>query len=55
MNKFIKTYFDMINSRLFFESIRTINHNYRKILDIKSKTAQEFYDSVIVIKKDKVL
>ncbi len=55
MNKFIKTYFDMINSRLFFESIRTINHNYRKILDIKSKTAQEFYDSVIVIKKDNLV
>ncbi len=52
MNKFIQTYNSIINSRLFFEDIKTINHNYKKITKIKSKTAKEFYDSLIVINKN---
>lgn len=34
---------------MFFENIKTLNHNYKQITTIKSKSAKQFYDSLIVI------
>jgi hypothetical protein len=48
MGKFDKVYDEKI-ARLFYESIRTLDHNYRIITESKSKSAKDFYDSLIVI------
>lgn len=48
MGKFDKVYDEKI-SRLFYESIRTLDHNYKVITESKSKSAKDFYDSLIVI------
>jgi hypothetical protein len=48
MNKFDNTY-NEIKSRLFYERISTLEHNYKMITEIKSKSAKDFYDSLIVI------
>lgn len=52
MNEFLKAYNNIINRRLFYEDIKILNHNYKKILNIKSKNVKEFYDSLIIIDKD---
>lgn len=48
MNKFENIYSE-ITSRLFYENIHTLNHNYRIIMESKSKSAEDFYHSLIVI------
>ena len=48
MNKF-KNVYNEITSRLFYENTRTLEHNYRLVLESKSKSAKDFYDSLIVI------
>ena len=42
----------MTNARTFYESINSLNHNYRKIFNINSKTSKEFYNSLIIIDKN---
>ena len=51
MNKFDNVY-DEITSRLFYENIHTLNHNYRIITESKSKSAKDFYNSLIVINSE---
>jgi hypothetical protein len=48
MNKF-KNVYSEITSRLFYENTRTLEHNYRLVPESKSKSAKDFYDSLIVI------
>lgn len=52
MNKFNDVYHKIkldINARLFYENIHTLDHNYRIITESKSKSAKDFYNSLIVI------
>ena len=51
MSKFDNVYSEM-TSRLFYENIRTLNHNYRIITESKSKSAEDFYNSLIVINSE---
>ena len=51
MKKFDNVYSEII-SRLFYENIRTLNHNYRIITESKSKSAEDFYNSLIVINSE---
>lgn len=51
MNKFDNIYNEII-PRLFHENIHTLNHNYRIITESKSKSAKDFYDSLIVINSE---
>ena len=51
MNKFNNVYGE-ITSRLFYENIHTLDHNYRIITESKSKAAKDFYDSLIVINSE---
>ena len=51
MNKFGNVY-NEITSRLFYESIHTLDHNYRIITESKSKSAKDFYNSLIVINSE---
>ena len=51
MRKFDNVYSEM-TSRLFYENIRTLNHNYRIITESKSKSAKDFYNSLIVINSE---
>lgn len=51
MSKFDNVYSEM-TSRLFYENIRTLNHNYRIIKESKSKSAKDFYNSLIVINSE---
>ena len=51
MNKFDKVY-NRMTSRLFYESTNTLDHNYKIINESKSKTAKEFYNSLIVINSE---
>lgn len=48
MNKF-KNVYGEITSKLFYENTRTLDHNYRIITESKSKSAKDFYNSLIVI------
>lgn len=49
MNKFNKKYNEILNSRLFYESIKTNTHNYKSIINVYTKTAKEFYNNIIII------
>ena len=51
MSKFDNVYSEM-TSRLFYENIRTLNHNYRIIKESKSKSSKDFYNSLIVINSE---
>ena len=51
MSKFDNVYSE-ITSRIFYENIRTLNHNYRIITESKSKSAEDFYNSLIVINSE---
>ena len=51
MRKFNNVYSEM-TSRLFYENIRTLNHNYKIIIESKSKYAKDFYNSLIVINSE---
>ena len=51
MRKFDNVYSE-ITSRSFYENIRTLNHNYRIIKESKSKSAKDFYNSLIVINSE---
>ena len=51
MSKSDNVYSEM-TSRLFYENIRTLNHNYRIIKESKSKSAKDFYNSLIVINSE---
>ena len=44
--------YSKITSRIFYENIRTLNHNYRIITESKSKSAEDFYNSLIVINSE---
>jgi hypothetical protein len=53
MNKFNNEY-SKITSRLFYENIHTLDHNYRIITESKSKSAKDFYNSLIVINSENI-
>jgi hypothetical protein len=53
MSKFDNVY-SKITSRLFYENIHTLDHNYRIITESKSKSAKDFYNSLIVVNSENI-
>ena len=54
-NNYHEIYQDMIrswNARMFYESTSTLEHHYQRIENITSKTAKEFYDSLMINDKN---
>lgn len=55
MNKFNKKFNEIMNSRIFYESTKTLSHNYSIIQNNLTKTAKDFYDSIIVINDNNII
>lgn len=54
-NNYHEIYQNMIrswNARMFYESTSTLEHHYQRIENITSKTAKEFYDSLMINDKN---